>query len=114
MSCPLMVLDLPRHQMPRHGARCVSASRQADVAIGNVGLLSVTFIRRETPKACMTLAQGPDGSRMRPAGCEQATGMADSMTTGLADQDGGDSGTRATASGKRPLLSEPASGKDPL
>lgn len=40
--------------------------------------------------------------------------MADSMTTGLADQDGGDSGTRATASGKRPLLSEPASGKDPL
>jgi hypothetical protein len=48
-------------------------------------------------------------SRMR-----ASTGMADSMTTGLVDQDGGDSGTRATASGKRPLLSEPASGKDPL
>jgi hypothetical protein len=40
--------------------------------------------------------------------------MADSMTTGLADQDGGDSGTDATASGKWPLLGEPASGKDPL
>src|ERR1022692_2752372 len=43
-----------------------------------------------------------------------STGMADSMTTGLADQDGGDSGTDATASGKWPLLGEPASGKDPL
>jgi len=41
------------------------------------------------------------------------TGMADSMTTGLADQDGGDSGNDAAADGE-PRLREPASGKDPL
>ena len=34
--------------------------------------------------------------------------------TGLADQDGSDSGTDVTVSGKRSLLGEPASGKDPL
>jgi hypothetical protein len=39
--------------------------------------------------------------------------MADSMTSGLADQDGGDSGHDAAASGK-PQLSESASWKDRL
>ena len=38
---------------------------------------------------------------------------ADGMTTGLADQDGGDSRNDATAGGK-PQLGESASGKDPL
>ena len=60
-----MVLDSERHQMPRRGVRCVSASRLADALTGDVGLLSVTFIRCETPKASISLAQGPDGSRMR-------------------------------------------------
>jgi hypothetical protein len=41
------------------------------------------------------------------------TGMADSMTTGLADQGGSESGNDATAGGK-PRLGESASGKDPL
>jgi len=40
--------------------------------------------------------------------------VTDSMTTDLADQDGGYSGNDASDSGKRPLLGEPASGKDPL
>jgi len=43
-----------------------------------------------------------------------SAGVTDSMTTDLADQDGGYSGNDAADSGKRPLLGEPASGKDPL
>jgi len=59
--------------MLRRGARCISASRVADVVVGDGGLLSVTLIRREIPKAYVLLAQDPDGSRMRPsAGYEQA------------------------------------------
>jgi len=66
MPWPLMVLDWARHQLPRPGARCIYASRQAStlqVSVG--GLLSVTPIRRETSKACTCLTRGPDGARMR-------------------------------------------------
>jgi hypothetical protein len=56
--------------MLRCGARCISASRLADGLIGDGGLLSVTLIRREIPKACIPVAQDPDGSRIRlSAGC---------------------------------------------
>jgi hypothetical protein len=56
--------------MLRCGARCISASRLADSFIGDGGLLSVTLIRREPPKACMPVAQESDGSRIwLSAGC---------------------------------------------
>jgi hypothetical protein len=42
------------------------------------------------------------------------TEMAKCITTGLIDQDGGDSGSQVAESGKRSHLSEPASWKDPL
>jgi hypothetical protein len=71
MPWPLMVLDWSRHQLPRHGARCIYASRLAgtgltsialstvqvvgSVATGDGGVLSVKPIRRETSKACTRL-----------------------------------------------------------
>lgn len=75
MSWPVLVLDWSRHQMPRPGARCIFASRQAiAVAVpGDSGLLLVTSIRRETLKACtrlrlalsLTLVLGRDGAGVR-------------------------------------------------
>lgn len=55
----MLVLDWARHQMPRPGARCIFAPRQAVVVAvpGDSGLLSVITVRRETFKACTRLRQ---------------------------------------------------------
>jgi len=100
--------------MLRRGARCISASRVADVVVGDGGLLSVTLIRRAS-QSLRTPGSGPGRISHAAFGRIRASaGVTDSMTTDLADQDGGYSGNDASDSGKRPLLGEPASGKDPL
>lgn len=71
------------------------ASRQASVTASNGGLLLVTFIRRETSKACASRGRGRDTSRVwLVSGCEQVGMRPVRRTTGLINQVGGDGGGR--------------------
>jgi hypothetical protein len=111
------------------GARCTSASRHAktaacgqasaaargevDVAASGCGMLSETFICRETfePRVSVTARTA---SMRQPVETRQAREMANCTMTGPADQGSSERERASARSATRPVTDSPTSWKDPL